>query len=414
MKTFQELYESMVTSALQGHEDAVPPADAYQPEHLEYLLNPKKYPLVLKTGVCNCTGDKVEECIQRCPFDAIQKAENGGIIINETLCLGCSACVEGCASSKLRETTDMIPALKAIRAAEGPVYAMIAPAFLGQFSHEVTPGKLRTALKKIGFDSMVEVALFADVLTLKEALEFDKNICTESDFQLTSCCCPMWIAMIKKVYHQLLPHVPGAVSPMIACARAIKLLHPDALTVFIGPCLAKKAEAREKDLVGDVDFVLTFQEMQNILDALGINPAELAADENDHSSRAGRIYARAGGVSEAVAKTVERLNPNREIQVRTKQADGVPDCKAMMQELLSDKADANFFEGMGCRGGCVGGPKAVLGVPEGTELVEAYGNDAPYQTPAENPYVIELLHRLGIDTIETLLEDTDIFTRHFE
>src|SRR5699024_10305600 len=126
-----------------------------------------------------------------------------------------------------------------------------------------------------GFAGMVEVAVFADILTLKEALEFNQNIHKREDFQLTSCCCPMWIAMIRKIYHQLMPHVPGAVSPMIACARTIKTLYPQAKTVFIGPCIAKKAEAKEPDLLGDVDFVLTFQEVQDIFDFAHIDPAKL-------------------------------------------------------------------------------------------------------------------------------------------
>lgn len=193
----------------------------------------------------------------------------------------------------------MLPALDAVKHAKGPVYALIAPAFLGQFSTVVTPGRLRSAFKLLGFTGMVEVALFADLLTLKEALEFDRNIHTETDFQLTSCCCPMWIGMIRKLYHELMPHVPGAVSPMIAAGRTVKKLHPDAVTIFVGPCIAKKAEAREADLAGAVDYVLTFQEMQDIFQAADIHPELLEESERDHSSRAGRIYARTGGVSEA-------------------------------------------------------------------------------------------------------------------
>jgi iron only hydrogenase large subunit-like protein len=223
----------------------------------------------------------------------------------------------------------------------------------------------------------------------------------------------MWIGMIRKVYNELMPHVPGSVSPMVACARAVKILHPDAVTVFIGPCLAKKAEAREKDLQGAVDYVLTFQEVQNIFDLLGIRPAEMEESDKDHSSRAGRIYARTGGVSEAVRETVSKISPNRMISVRTRQADGVPDCKAMLSDILAGKGNGNFYEGMGCRGGCVGGPRAVTPAYEGQEAVDAYGNAAGFKTPAENPYVMELLHRLGFDTIESLLEKDEIFTRHF-
>ncbi len=414
MKTFKELYQFAVSRALEGNFENMEDFEKdYDPHQLDCLLHPEKHPLVIQTGSCDCSGESQSECVNRCPFGAMSLNPEGGVQIDPDLCLGCSACVNGCASEKLNSSTDIIPALKTIRSSDSLVYAMIAPAFLGQFSEKVTPGKLRTALKGIGFDGMVEVALFADILTLKEALEFDKNILTESDYQLTSCCCPMWIAMIKKIYHELMPHVPGAVSPMVACARTIKVLHPDAITVFIGPCQAKKAEAREKDLIGDVDYVLTFQEIQSIFEAFEIKPEEMEESEKDHSSRAGRIYARAGGVSEAVERTVKSISPDRVIEVKTKKADGVPACKAMIKELMEGNADANFFEGMGCVGGCVGGPKAITSVEEGTKAVNAYAEGATYQHPAENPYVIELLHRLNFETIESLLEHSDIFTRDF-
>lgn len=412
MKSFKELYEKLLFSALEGDFDTKP-EPGYDPLQLDCLLNPSKHPLVLRTGECNCAKEKIKECIDRCPFGAMRESEGGGTIIDPELCLGCALCINECDSKKLTESTDILPALKAVRTAKGPAYALIAPAFLGQFQSNVTPGKLRSALKRIGFDGMLEVALFADILTLKEALEFDKNIRTETDFQLTSCCCPMWIAMIRKVYNELMPHVPGSVSPMIACGRTVKLLHPDAVTVFIGPCLAKKAEAREKDLAGAVDYVLTFREVQDIFDALKIEPSEMEESEKDHSSRAGRIYARAGGVSQAVENTVNRLNPQRPISIRIKHADGVQACKEMINGLLEGRQDANFYEGMGCKGGCVGGPRSVTGANEGKDLVDAYGEKSPYQTPVENPYVVELLHRIGIDSVESLLEDTEIFTRRF-
>jgi len=245
-------------------------------------------------------------------------------------------------------------------------------------------------------------------------LEFDKNILTEQDYQLTSSCCPMWIAMIRKIYKELIPHVPPAVSPMIASGRAVKVMHPDALTIFIGPCLAKKAEAKEKDIADAVDFVLTFQEIQDIFDVMEIDPSKLEESEKDHSSRAGRIYAHAGGVSEAVSETLQRLNPNRKISIHTQQADGVPACKAMMNDLLSGNTTANFFEGMGCVGGCVGGPRVLIPREEGRANVIEYGKAAPYPTPIDNPYVVELLHRLGLDTVESLLEKSEIFTRNFD
>jgi len=217
--------------------------------------------------------------------------------------------------------------------------------------------------------------------------------------------------MIRKIYKQLLPHVPGSVSPMVACGRSIKKMHPGALTVFIGPCIAKKAEAREKDVADSTDFVLTFQEMRDIFDFAGINPAEMEEDIRDHSSRAGRIYATTGGVSEAVQRTVKRITPDRKITVDAVAADGVPACRAMLNDILAGKITANFIEGMGCVGGCVGGPKVLIPKEEGRKNVFEYGDTAVYETPIDNPYVIELLHRLGFDTVESLLEENSMFTR---
>ncbi|MBP2629641.1 MAG: iron hydrogenase [Firmicutes bacterium] len=323
------------------------------------------------------------------------------------------ACVNRANENDLKISKDVLACMESLHGKKKLAYALIAPAFIGQFSDQATPGMLRNAFKQMGFDGMVEVAVFADILTLKEALEFDQNIISEKDYQLTSCCCPMWIAMIRKIYSDLMPHVPATVSPMIAAGRTVKILHPDAVTVFIGPCVAKKAEAKEADLQGAIDHVLTFQETKELFDLLKVDLTLFAANEKENSSKAGRIYARVGGVSEAVKNTVERLNPNRKIAIKTRQADGVPDCKAMINELIAGQVTANFFEGMGCIGGCVGGPKSILDKDIAKENINTYGEKALYPTPIDNPYVIELLHRLGFDTPESLIEDNKFFTRKF-
>jgi len=406
--TFEELYQTLLSDSMKGNE-SLPDCD---PKQLDCLLNPEKYAPVLRTESCDgVTCGKA--CQKSCIFDAIVPDEKGALTIDPKLCTGCSACIEACDYKKLTASRDILPAMKAVREPGAVSYALIAPAFLGQFSDDVTPGMLRNAFKALGFTGMVEVALFADILTMKEALEFDKNILSEDDYQLTSCCCPIWIAMIRKVYHELTPRLPGAVSPMVACGRVIKKLHPNAVTVFVGPCIAKKSEAREADIKDAVDYVLTFQEVQDIFKAAEIDPSAFPESEKEHSSRAGRIYARVGGVSEAVQKTVEQLSPNRPITIKTRRADGIPACRAMIEELKNGKPDANFFEGMGCVGGCVGGPKAIRDKETGTKLVNRYGDDAQYKTPLDNPYVTELLSQLGFDSVESLLERDDLFTRDF-
>ena len=384
----------------------------YDPYHLDCLLHPEKYAAVLRVDECQrCSYERA--CQNSCIFDAIRWDEEGKLYIDPELCTGCEACIEACKDGRLTASRDVLPAMKAVREAKGPVYMMVAPAFFGQFSDRVTPGQLRTAFRALGFTGMVEVALFADILTLKEALEFDRHVQNTGDYQLTSCCCPIWISMIRKIYHELMPHVPGAVSPMVACGRMIKRIHPDAVTVFAGPCLAKKKEAREPDIADAVDYVLTFQELRDIFRAADIHPDQLADMEKEHASKAGRLYARTGGVSQAVSEMVDQLRPDREIHVRSEQANGTKACMEMIRRLKEGKTDANFFEGMGCVGGCVGGPRAILNAGEGTKHVDTYASHARYDTPLENPYVRKVLDELGLGTVEELLTEDALLTRDF-
>lgn len=409
MKTFEELYREILEQKV-FLKAPLPPE--YEPYHLDCLIHPKDHaPVVFNESCDDCAYERA--CQNSCIFDAIQEDGKGKLFINPDLCTGCAACMDACKSKKLTAGKDALAAMKAVREADGPAYMLVAPAFLGQFTDAVTPGKLRTAFRALGFDGMIEVALFADILTLKEALEFDKHVRKAGDYQLTSCCCPVWIAMIRKMYHELMPHVPGAVSPMIACGRMVKLMHPDAVTVFAGPCLAKKSEAKEKDIAGAVDYVLTFQEVQEIFEAADIHPEELADNEKEHSSRAGRIYARTGGVSEAVKETVKQLRPDRTLYVEAEQADGIPSCKQLIKRIQNKETEANFFEGMGCPGGCVGGPKAILPVDEGHKYVDEYGDKAVFATPLENPYVMKVLERLGFETVEDFIENSGMLIREF-
>ena len=412
--TLNELYKTMLKSVADGRPvtDKADGADIDKGE-LDCLLHPEKCAPVVNFGQCSCKGGE-NPCESSCIFDAISRDESGNVVIDPEKCSGCAACIDACKSGKMTASRDVLPALYAVKNAKGPVYAMIAPAFMGQFSHLVTPGKLRSAFKKLGFSGMVEVALFADILTLKEALEFDRSILQNQDYMITSCCCPVWIAMLRKIYSQLMPHVPGSVSPMIACGRSIKRLENDAVTVFIGPCIAKKKEARERDVADAVDFVLTFEEMHDIFEAFRIDPAKEPDEPREHSSKAGRIYARSGGVSEAVKSTLEALSPGREITLHSRTASGTAECKELLAALRDGEVTANFLEGMGCVGGCVGGPKAMLDRADGRENVNYYASLAMHENPAENPYVIDLLNRLGFDSVERLLEESDIFTRHFD
>jgi len=419
MLTFRELYERLVKASfnnnLNDEIDNIRKNHEFNEYELDSLLHPENYPSVIRTGACeNCSSEKTPACEVACLFSAIKRDEEGKVVVDQKDCAGCGRCVEVCENKGLIERKDLIPILELLHSRTVPVYAMIAPAFNGQFTMDVTAGKLRSAFKCLGFYGMLEVALFADILTLKEALEFDRMIQEDRDFMLTSCCCPIWVAMIKKIYHDLIPHMPPSVSPMVACGRAIKRIHPDAVTVFIGPCIAKKAEAKEPDIKDAVDYVLTFQEVKELFELAEIDFSRLPEDLRDHSSRAGRIYARTGGVSEAVQSTLNRLNPGRKIPLRATQANGAVECKRLLKDITEGNIKANFMEGMGCVGGCVGGPKALIPYKEGTEHVKEYGDLAKYKTPIDNPHVIELLEQLGFKSIEDLLERDNIFIRRFK
>ncbi len=417
MNSYNKIFRQLVKGAYQGKlQDTIEEIKESSPHNhkrLDLLLNPDNLPPVIHLEECpTCKSPEPSPCEVSCLFSAVKRDASGQVIVSPEACVGCASCLESCHSGLLVDRKDFIPLFEMLSSRKYPVYAMIAPAFVGQFSPDVTPGKLRAAFKQIGFYGMLEVALFADILTLKEALEFDRFILEDKDFMLTSCCCPIWVAMIRKIHDKLVPHVSPSVSPMVACGRSIKHLHPEAKTVFIGPCIAKKAEAKEKDLIDAVDFVLTFEETALIFEAAKIDPVKLEEDERDHSSRTGRIYARTGGVSQAVSDTIERLNSDRQIPLRAEQGNGIRECKKLLEEIQNGEVRANFLEGMGCPGGCVGGPKRIIEVDKGAENVNNYGNQAIYMTSVDNPFVLELLQRLGYPTIESLLEKEDsMFTR---
>lgn len=410
--TYNDIFGELVKAAYYG--DTKDFTIKLNPDGEEYLNQYIKYAsgqsegnrIVFKVKDCgphkSCENNN---CQVACLFQAIARDEEGKIVIKGDYCSDCGQCIEACDYGCLIDKKEFVPLIEILKDKSTPVFAIVAPAFVGQFGSDVTPGKLRRALKILGFYGMVEVALFADILTLKETLEFDIHVRNEEEFILTSCCCPLWVAMIKKVYHQLTPYISPSVSPMVACGRGIKKMHPGSKVVFIGPCIAKKAEAKEPDIRDAVDAVLTFKELQIIFQAVGINPAVVEEESREHSSLTGRIYARTGGVSQAVNETLKKIRPQKGIKVRAIQADGIKECRKILHDILNGEIKTgNFYEGMGCIGGCVGGPQAILQTDEGIDKVNRYGQEAEYLTPADNLFVLELLKALGVQEIDQLLE----------
>jgi iron only hydrogenase large subunit-like protein len=362
----------------------------------EVLMGMSNEPVVVaNTAACDLCTNAGHECGKACAMGAISRDADGRIKIDYDKCLGEGHCVTMCKLGALAEKSQFVPLINILRQRSTPVYASVAPAFAGQFGDQVTAGKLRSALLALGFTDMIETALFADLITMKEAFEFDEKVKTNEDFMLTSCCCPVWIKLIENKYPDLVQHISPTVSPMIASGRVLKALEPNAKVVFIGPCVAKKSEALLPDLRGAIDFVLTFQELSTIFDAAGITPAELADDEKPTASWAGRVYAHTGGVSAAVAETISQLIHHRTQSFNPVKVDGIPDCQKLLAQINSGQITANFIEGMACKGGCVGGPGRLLPAEEGTFQVQSYGNQSQNRTPVENPQVYAILTKLG-------------------
>ena len=186
MKTFEELYQEIMEQELKNGRKLSEEFDAYP---MDCLLHPKDYAPVIQAKSCDsCEGEA--DCQKGCVFDAIKKID-GRIYIDPQKCTGCGVCVDVCKMGRLIENREIYPVMEALCDRSREVYALIAPAFAGQYGAAVSAGQLRSAFKKIGFTGMVEVATFADILTLKEALEFDQHVLGQGDFQLTSCCCPV-------------------------------------------------------------------------------------------------------------------------------------------------------------------------------------------------------------------------------
>ncbi|MDU5105401.1 [Fe-Fe] hydrogenase large subunit C-terminal domain-containing protein [Clostridium sp.] len=365
---------------------------------------------------CKQNKDKKFNCQAACPFDAILYDDNNkSTYINYDLCVGCGLCIDSCKDGKLLDKIDIIPIIDLIKNNK-TVVAAVAPAIMGQFGEDVSLDQLREAFIKIGFTDMIEVAFAADMLTIKEAVEFNKHVNGPNDIMITSCCCPMWVGMLKRVYKELVPDLSPSVSPMIAAGRVIKKLNPDAKVVFVGPCIAKKAEAKERDLSHDIDFVLTFQELDDIFKTLEIKPSELkGVPTKDYASRGGRLYARTGGVSIAVGEAVEELYPEKAKLFKSAKAEGVRECKEILNKALSGDIKANFIEGMGCIGGCVGGPKALISKEEGKLSVDNLAYNSPIKIATHSSTMDEVLEKINITSLKDFEDDkkTEIFHRDF-
>ncbi|MGB9977527.1 [Fe-Fe] hydrogenase large subunit C-terminal domain-containing protein [Thermovenabulum sp.] len=315
-----------------------------------------------------CKYDSEEcRCKDACEGGAIIQRGKNKPVIDLEKCLTCGLCVVACPEGAVMDKTEIAQTINLIKKSKR-VYAVLAPAFAGQFGNNVSEEKVKTALLMLGFYDVIEVALGADMITVKEAKEFIKRMNRKDDFMITSCCCPPFVRLAKGYHVKIEGLVSDSVSPMIAIGRFIKAEDESAKVVFIGPCIAKKSEAKLPELKDAVDCVLTFEELSAIFEGYKINLEDIkVVTPINEASSSGRKYAFTGGVTEAIFKSVRALE--EKINFKAVHGNGLKECKEILEKLKDGKIDANFIEGMACVGGCVGGPGTIVDKEEAKKRV---------------------------------------------
>ena len=322
-------------------------------------------------------------CQASCGMDAIGSDEHGKAVINQDKCVACGQCLVSCPFGAIVDKGQIFQVIQSILKGD-KVIAIVAPAFIGQFSGQVSPGKLVTAMKMLGFDSVVEVAIGADMCTIEEAKDFLEKVPAEQDYMATSCC-PAWHSMIYKLFPGEKNKISMTLTPMVFTARLMKKQNPGCKVVFVGPCAAKKLEAIRADIRSDVDFVLTFEELMGMFEAKEIDFSAIEESEGlNEGTAAGRGFAVSGGVAQAVANLVKEQNPGME--VKTARAEGLRDCRKLMMMAKAGKYKGYLLEGMACPGGCVAGAGTILPVDKAAKFVEKYSSEAATASPLESPY----------------------------
>ena len=322
-------------------------------------------------------------CVAACGMDAIGKDEQGRATIDQSKCVSCGQCLVSCPFGAIVDKGQIFQVVRSIMQGD-QVIAIVAPAFIGQFGKNSTPEKFTTAIKMLGFDQVVEVAVGADMCTIEEAKDFLEKVPEQQDFMATSSC-PAWHAMVEKLFPGQFGNISMTLTPMVFTARLIKKKYPNCKVVFVGPCAAKKLEAIRENIRSDVDFVLTFEELQGMFEAKGVDFAAIPeGDSMREGTAAGRGFAVAGGVAKAVADLIHETHPD--VEVKTAGAEGLRECRKLMTLAKAGKYKGYLLEGMACPGGCVAGAGTLLPVELAATVVGRYQKEADQTSPMDSAY----------------------------
>ncbi len=310
-------------------------------------------------------------CESACKVNAITKAEdNSARILNEK-CIACGACVYQCPFGSIADKSFILDTIDILKNSDNnekyKVYAVVAPSISSQFQHAKL-GQVVSGIKALGFYTIIEAALGADAVALEESREL-----AEKGF-LTSSCCPAFVMYINKQFPDFVEHVSHNLSPMARIAKYIKETDPTSKIVFIGPCTAKKMEFQLDSVRPFIDCVITFEELQALFDSKDLELSELYEDVLDNASYFGRIFARSGGLSDAVLQAMKEQNID--FDLKAERCNGIEACRVALLKSSKKLLDANFIEGMACSEGCIGGAGCLTHGPKDKAQVDKYGMEA--------------------------------------
>ncbi len=321
-------------------------------------------------------ANRKRPCQNACKVKAIQINEDNAAKIDYSKCISCGACVYQCPWGAITDKSYIVDAINILKGSksntEYKVYAIVAPSISSQFAYAKL-GQVITGLRELGFYTTIEAALGADMVAVKETAEL-----VEKGF-LTSSCCPAFVNYIHKNFPDLTDYISHNPSPMTALAAYLKSQDPNARVIFIGPCTAKKMEQQREDVKPYVDTVLTFEELQALFDSRGIDITMLEEGVLDNASYYGRIFARSGGLSDAVAEGVKEFEYN-DFTLKPAVCDGIEECRLALLKKRKNMLDANFIEGMACVGGCIGGAGCLTHGEKNKAEVDKYGKEAMEKT----------------------------------
>ena len=314
-------------------------------------------------------------CQIACKVKAISINDDNAAAIDNNKCIQCGACVYQCPFGAITDKSFILNVIDMIKKSENntkyKVYAIVAPSISSQFTYAKL-GQVITGLKELGFHTVIEAALGADMVAQAESREL-----AEKGF-LTSSCCPAFVQYIKSAFPDLLPLVSHNLSPMATLAKYVKSTDKTAKVIFIGPCTAKKAEAQLESVKSYIDAVMTFEELQALYDSRDIDITSLGEDVLDNASFYGRIFARSGGLSDAVAQGLKEQNID--FPLKAIPCDGIEECRLALLKKQKNLLDANFIEGMACIGGCIGGAGCLTHGEKNKAEVDKYGKEAMEKT----------------------------------